>query len=126
MAKVEEKRKSLKEVLIDEFLKNENLLLRYAYSEYLPRKLNEYPEGLKNKGKSVLEIIKKERLPKKRRATFPEFVDIWKRAIDDPELSELFFDELRWRKREEDPDKALHEYYRIIKDFMPPSCRIKR
>lgn len=99
----QDKINQLMEVLTEEFLKNKNLIVRYSFSKYLPKDIKRYPQNLRVRGEQILRIIESDNLPKESKPTILEFVHIWKASIDDVELGKLFFDELKWRKRNDTP-----------------------
>lgn len=105
------------ETLVNEFLENDNLIVRYAISKFLPREMTRYPKSLKSKGKKVLGLIDTLGLPKGVSANTLEFVHIWKAAIQDDELGKLFFDELKWRSRSHDPETEIASYTKHIAEI---------
>lgn len=91
-------------ILMREFQKSRNFLVRYMLATYLPKYVSRYPEEWQEEAQDIIAQIKKEGLPFYHKATKEEFQLLWKKALENEEIGSLFFDQLKWRKREANPE----------------------
>ena len=92
-------------ILMKEFQESDNFFVRYILATYLPKTLSRYPKEKQAEAQEIITQIKKEGLPLTHKASKEEFKLLWKKAIDEEEIGRLFFDQLKWRSRDADPNK---------------------
>jgi hypothetical protein len=102
--------KQLLHAVMDAFLQSDNPLVLYELSQYLPRHWMMYPFPLVLKAWKVQKKIKEESLPETPDPNDEVFIRIWKMAREDEALGHLFFDQLKARPRDLDPDMELQTF----------------
>ena len=94
-------------VVMDVFLRSDNLLVLYTLSQYLPRHWMSYPLPLALKAWKVWKKIKAESLAETPDPDDKVFIRIWKTAKENEALGHLFFDQLKAKPRNFDPEMEL-------------------
>jgi hypothetical protein len=78
--------------VVNEFLKNENIVLRYYLLASLYDKLEDYPTDIKNEAQQVIEIICEQNFPK-------NASELISKVLGDLNLEKLLFEELKWQRK---------------------------
>lgn len=82
-------------VLVEQFLKNENIVFRFYLKRYLPLDIKEYPFEIMTKAEEVISIISSEKFPNGLKQ-----MEKLKKAVEgNLALEKLLFEELNWQRK---------------------------